>query len=112
MVSATGISAPPHWGQTLMLAELITSREFVSAVTGAIIGGLIAIGAQWLVISNERKKRDEDFKRQQQSLAGTLLYKMMRIHADYIGVTNYIEGCFTDAAKAGMEVNDPWRFVL
>jgi hypothetical protein len=92
-----------------LICKILDSTEFWSAIVGAIVGGLIALGAQMLALRADRKRREEDHKREQQALAASLLFKMMRIHSNYIGVVNYIEECFAEAAKKGMH-DEPFRF--
>lgn len=92
-----------------LICKILNSTELWSAIVGAIVGGLIALSAQLLALRAERKHRTEDYNRVQQGLAASLLFKMMRIHANYGGVHQYIEECFTEAANKGMQ-NEPWRF--
>lgn len=94
-----------------VIHDVLYSTEFWSAIIGAIVGGLMVLGAQMLALWADRKQRREDYKRAQQALAASLLFKMVRIHADYGGVHRYIEECFEEAAKKGMK-DEPWRFVV
>jgi len=61
----------------------------------------MTLAAQWLGLRAERRRRDADYKRAQQALAASLLFKVRRIHTDYLGVLTYIEESFGEAAKRG-----------
>src|SRR2546426_10526449 len=56
-----------------LICKILDSTEFWSAIVGAIVGGLIALGAQMLALRAGRKRREEDHKREQQALAASLL---------------------------------------
>ena len=94
-----------------LISKVLISTEFWSALVGALIGGFIALAAQTRERNEARRQREEDHKRGQQALAGSLLFKMRRIHSNYIGVAGYIEECFAEAATKAMH-DEPWRFLL
>jgi hypothetical protein len=89
---------------------LITvSSEFWAAIVGAVVGGLIALFAQWLAIRAERKQRKEDRFRSQQALAMSLLFKVRDMHGNYTQSRRSIEEQFAEAKEAGL-LGEPWRF--
>ncbi len=88
---------------------LLRATEFWAAITGALVGGLFALFAQWLAIRTERKQREDDRFRTQQALAMSLLLKVRDMHGNYVESRRSIEEQFSEAEQMGM-VDEPWRF--
>jgi hypothetical protein len=91
--------------------SLMFSKELVSALAGAIVGGLIAFGVQIIGLREARRVRDHDRKLAQQALAHALLFKMLRIYSNAVQTNRYMERCFAMASEKKLE-GDPWTFVL
>jgi hypothetical protein len=92
------------------ICKVLASTEFWSALIGAIVGGLLALGAQMIALRAVRKQREEDHKRTQQALANSLLFKMMRIHSNFGGIHRYIEESFDEAKARGLG-GPSWQFL-
>ena len=91
------------------ICQIVASSEFWATIVGAVVGGLIALFAQWLALRAERKQRDEDRLRANQALATSLLFKVRDMHGNYVQSRRSIEEQFADAEREGL-VGEPWRF--
>jgi hypothetical protein len=91
--------------------SLMFSRELVSAVVGAVVGGMIAFGVQIISLREARSMRENDRKLARQALAHALLFKMIRIFSNAVQIDRYIEERFEEASRRKFE-GDPWQFVL
>jgi hypothetical protein len=87
------------------------SKELVSAVVGAVVGGLIAFGVQIIALREARSVRDRDRLLARQALAHALLFKMIRIYSNTVQINRYVEDRFTIAAERKLR-GDPWTFIL
>ncbi len=87
------------------------SKEFVSAVVGAVVGGLIAFGVQIIALREARSVRDQDRLLARQALAHALLFKMVRIYSNSININRTIESYFAVSSERKLH-GDPWTFVL
>jgi hypothetical protein len=85
--------------------------EFWSAITGALVGGMIAFVVQMIALRAAKSQRSEDYKLVQQGLGNSLLFKMIRIHVNFQAINRHIEACFEGAGRRGL-VGEPWQFVL
>jgi hypothetical protein len=109
--------APRQWGSAVFDAlEWIWSTiprgtEFWSAITGALVGGMIAFVVQMIALRAAKSQRSEDYKLVQQGLGNSLLFKMIRIHVNFQAINRHIEACFEGAGRRGL-VGEPWQFVL
>lgn len=91
------------------ICQIVASSEFVAAIVGALVGGLIALFAQWLALRTQRKQREEDRLRANQALATSLLFKVRDMHGNYVQSRRSIEEQFAEAEQAGL-IGEPWRF--
>jgi hypothetical protein len=95
--------------------KILNSTELWAAVLGAVVGavagGIIAYIVQIVALRAAAKQREDDRLASQQALATSLIFKVNRILANYIGLNRYIEECFEDAEKAGLK-GEPWQFVM
>ncbi len=91
------------------ICQIVTSSEFWAAIVGAVVGGLLALFAQWLAIRAERKQREVERFRNKQALAMSLLFKVRDMHGNYVQSRRSIEEQFADAEQRSM-VGEPWRF--
>jgi hypothetical protein len=85
--------------------------EFWSAITGALVGGMIAFAVQMIALRAGKRERSEDYKLVQQGLGNSLLFKMIRVHSNFDAIHRHIEACFEGAGRRGLE-GEPWQFVL
>ena len=85
--------------------------EFWSAITGALVGGMIAFVVQMIALRAAKKQGSEDYKLVQQGLGNSLLFKMIRVHLNFQAIHHHIEACFEGAGRRGL-VGEPWQFVL
>jgi hypothetical protein len=85
------------------------STEFLAAISGAIVGGLIAFAIQLIVLRQARKQRDEETRERQQAIGQALLIKMIKIHSTLFGMHRQLEDFFENASNPKLE---PWEFVL
>jgi hypothetical protein len=81
--------------------------EFWSAITGALVGGMIAFVVQMIALRAAKSQRSEDYKLVQQDWE----IKMIRIHVNFQAINRHIEACFEGAGRRGL-VGEPWQFVL
>jgi hypothetical protein len=88
--------------------NLLASSEFWSAIVGAVVGGLIAFGVQMVALRETRRAREEDNFTRRQTLAYSLLDKMMRVHSDLQELHKALEKGFAGVAESGAE---PWQSV-
>jgi hypothetical protein len=93
-----------------LLRKIITSTELWSAIIGGLIGGFIALIAQWTALRAERKRRDDDYKREQQALGCSLLFKMVRIYSDFVNTHRHIEDHCKLAEERKLS-GELWQFV-
>lgn len=88
--------------------KLIVATEFWSAVIGALVGGLIAYFVQRSSSKEARKQRAEDKLERQQSLATSLIFKLMRMYSDLNSLNNHIERPWSLPHNRGAA---PWQVI-
>lgn len=65
-----------------MIRELATNSEFVSAITGAIVGGAIAFAINFFNVIDARAQRRAAIRELRASQAHSLIFKLMRISSN------------------------------
>ena len=90
--------------------SLLSSKEFLSAIFGAIVGGMIAYAVQIKALREARNIREQDRKQVQQALGNSSIFKMIRIYSNASQIQQYIEECFKEAERDNFK-GVPWRFV-
>ena len=93
-----------------MLGKTEFWSAIVGAIVGAVVGGSIAYMVQVRVLREAREQRNEDHKRLQQALGHAMLFKMVRIHANFYHIHRHFEDCFAEATRRGI-MGEPWQFV-
>ncbi|MCF6198996.1 MAG: hypothetical protein L3J67_06280 [Hyphomicrobiaceae bacterium] len=74
-------------------------NEFWAAIIGAIVGGLISAGLQWLAYREQKKQREEERKNKDTAIAHSLLFKMIGIHTNLYHFNDYLEKPFQSMMK-------------
>jgi hypothetical protein len=93
------------------MLDLIKSGEFWSAIAGAVVGGLIAFGIQWIGFRETRKAAKEDEKLKKQSLAYSLLFKIIEMDSIAHNIMGIIDECITEWKQLGREGGGLWQIV-
>ena len=65
--------------------------EFWAAILGAVTGGLITAGLQWLSFKNQKQQRDQEKNDRNIAIAHALLFKVLRIHTNLFWLDNYMK---------------------
>jgi len=84
--------------------------EFWSAISGALVGGLIALVVQLVAIWAAKKERKAAKKERSIALAHSIMFKVMRIHSNLYNLHLHLEESF--AAVDPASHNRPCLFVL
>ena len=77
--------------------QLFFDSNFVSAIVGALLGGMLALGAQLLTFRNERRIRAGEKRDQQIAHCLAILTKLRRMHTQLFGMVQIFDRL---AAKA------------
>lgn len=84
--------------------------EFWSAICGAVVGGVIALGIQLLTLFAAKKERDEIKEERKTALYHSLLFKLSRIHSNLFDLHLHLEESY---AQPNIQMpTEPWTFVL
>lgn len=83
----------------------------MSAIAGAIVGGLIALLAQLIALRATKKQRDEDRDYIRKALGNSLLFKMIRVHSNFFNIHHHVEVCYKEGIRRG-DISHPWRFFI
>lgn len=109
------MATPPD--VTLTIAhhsEGFLNAEFVSAICGAVLGGLFVLAAslfaEWLARGREKASRAEQLLSRQKAVANVLNLRIARAHAVLAGYRTYLEDAYAKAEPE--EVANPISFVL
>ncbi|XSG83479.1 MAG: hypothetical protein ACPW61_06785 [Methyloligella sp. ZOD6] len=89
----------------------LNSSEFLAAIAGATVGGVIAFAIQILVLWQARSERRNVELRRQQGLATSLVFKTIRVHSNILGMKRHIDECFAKAAEKGL-TGEPWQLFI
>ena len=81
------------------------------AIVGSIVGGLIALAGQWVTIRDVRRTRAEDRRMEQQALGHSILFKVMRIHSNFVQIDNHWKEC-AKIASASVSPPEIWQYLL
>ena len=84
--------------------------EFWAAVVGAIVGGAIAGLVQYLSLRTAKRDRDDELLRQRQTLARSLLLKVVKILSDFKNIHDHISECEENRIKNNLEKG--WKSFL
>ena len=88
-------------------AEIST---FWAAISGAIVGGIIACAIQIIALKEARRQREKDHWRTQQLLGYSLIAKLTKIHSNF--GTYYYHFHKQLRKKERNEELEPWQFVF
>jgi uncharacterized MnhB-related membrane protein len=88
---------------------ILSSNEFLSAIAGAIVGGLLTLAMQVVAARKDERLRAADRMEQKRALAASLLFKLVRIHSDFAAAINHFNGCITLMITRGDAI-EPWGF--
>lgn len=84
--------------------------EFWSAISGAVVGGLIALAIQLVAIRAAKNERTAAKIETSEALARSILFKVTRIMANLYNLHLHVEKSF--AAEDPNSHSNPWEFVL
>ncbi len=84
--------------------------EFWSAISGAVVGGMIALGIQLITLRASKRERYEVKQERKEALGQSILFKLVRIQSNLYDLHLHLEESFATANP--QLLNEPWRFVL
>lgn len=84
--------------------------EFWSAICGAVVGGVIALGIQLLTLFAAKKERDEIKEERKTALYHSLVFKISRIHSNLFDLHLHLEESYVQSNI--QRTTEPWTFVL
>ncbi len=91
---------------------IFQSTEFVAAIAGAIVGGAItacvALLTHMVSLDADTKARNDQRRKEQQSLGYSLLFKVMRIYDNIYSLNARIEDSILRAENQGIE-GELWK---
>lgn len=93
------------------MSNILTSTEFIAALVGAIVGGLIGVGGQQLLLWESRRERAIAHTKAQQALGKSLLFKVHRIYANLHTIHSHLTADVRIMAEKGLR-SDAWQFAL
>lgn len=96
---------------TNLLNSLLSATEFWSAIAGSIVGGTIAFLVQMKSLGEARKQRASDAKAKHEALGNSLMFKVIRIHANLKASLDHCEESFREALSVDPEVK-PGQAIL
>lgn len=83
--------------------------EFWSAISGAVVGGVIALVVQLIAINASKKERIADKNEKRRALGHSLIFKATRIHSNIDQLQRHLEEPF---ARVDPSLNiEPWSLV-
>lgn len=87
---------------------IVSSTEFIAAVFGSVVGGLIALFAQMLALGDARRTRAREAKERQQALGRALFYRLYQISSDLTRYHRHVQTTQQKAARTGVLVGS-WQ---
>lgn len=90
--------------------SIFQSTEFWSAIVGAVVGGMIAFGVQWIALREGRLQREAEGRSAGEALANALFVKLLRIHSNFIQVLRHVEEARSEGQARGMA--EAWQATL
>lgn len=85
--------------------------EFLAAIAGAVVGGIITYMVQMIALREARKQRTEDAQMRQKALGYALLFKMTSLYSHLRGLRSQIDKASAQANAAGFR-GEMWQYVL
>jgi hypothetical protein len=90
--------------------QMAFGTEFWSAISGAVVGGVIALLIQLVALNAAKKERALEKKDKREALARSAMFKALRIRSNLFVLHSYIEKSFATANSDTH--NEPWTFLL
>ena len=85
-------------------------NEFLAAIFGAVVGGLIAALIQLITLHHTNSKETKRDLEQKQALGRGLLFKLMRIEADLNQINQHLNYCKNNATPDMLK--EPWSYMM
>jgi len=84
--------------------------EFWSAISGAVVGGLIALFVQLIALRAAKNERIAEKQERNETLGHSIMFKVMRIHSNLFNLHLHLEESFSAADPRSH--NEPFSFIL
>jgi hypothetical protein len=88
--------------------SIVNSAEFISAVTGAVVGGVIAFIIQWQVLKEARRQKLKEISDREIAISTTLIIKISNIFSNMENLRRHFYKCIENTSHLGVGV-DVWR---
>lgn len=105
------MDAPAFDRAAAFATKIAGETEFIAAVVGSIVGGVIAYIVQVTALREARRTKKVDELQKRQALAHSLLFKTIKIHSNIRHLRDYLEERFSLAKKDGFD-GEPWQMIL
>lgn len=93
-------------------AHFLQHSEFWSAISGAVIGGLIAYFIQLKALRESRSIRQDDLRQTQQALGNSIIFKLTRIISDAKQIELHFSNCKPENTASSISEMEPWQAVI